>query len=225
MTISFYQMNDNHVLPAPWCGFSGITKCLTYHISSLPLPTHFEPQLTCSLEKVGNLCFPTWSDTVTEQTSSQGPVTMLSGHLQGQTCSTFLHSYTEWFHRMPTGTACWHDKDSSITCFPLWGSQTQSCSICTQLLLRYDALGFPQLSKQFSSVAQSCLTLCNPMNRSTPGLPVHHQLPKLTQTHVHWVGDAIQPSHPLSSPSPPAFNLSQHQSQGLYKCHEVKMSS
>ena len=63
---------------------------------------------------------------------------------------------------------------------------------------------------QFSSVAQSCLTLCNPMNRSTPGLPVHHQLPELVQTHVHQVNDAIQSSHPLSSPSPPAFNLSQH---------------
>ena len=57
---------------------------------------------------------------------------------------------------------------------------------------------------QFSSVAQSCPTLCNPMNRSTPGLHVHHQIPEFTQTHVHWVSDAIQPSHPLSSPSPPA---------------------
>ena len=68
---------------------------------------------------------------------------------------------------------------------------------------------------QFSSVTQLCPTLCDPMNRSTPGLPVHHQLPELTQTHVHWVGDAIQPSHPLPSPSPPTFNLSQH--QGLFK--------
>ena len=59
-------------------------------------------------------------------------------------------------------------------------------------------------SVQFSSVAQSCPTLCNPMNRSMPGLPVHYQLPEFTQTHVHRVGDAIQPSHPLSSPSPPA---------------------
>ena len=65
---------------------------------------------------------------------------------------------------------------------------------------------------QFSSVAQSCLTLCDPMNCSTPGLPVHHQLPEFTQTHVHRVGDAIQPSHPLSSPFPPAPNPSQHQS-------------
>ena len=67
-------------------------------------------------------------------------------------------------------------------------------------------------SVQFSSVAQSCPTLCNPMNRSTPGLPVHHQLPEFTETHVHRVSDAIQPSHPLSSPSPPAPNPSQHQS-------------
>ena len=62
-------------------------------------------------------------------------------------------------------------------------------------------------SVQFSSFDQLCPTLCDPMNRSMPGLPVHHQLSEFTQTHVHWVGDAIQPSHPLSSPSPPAFNL------------------
>ena len=68
---------------------------------------------------------------------------------------------------------------------------------------------------QFSSVAQSCPTFCNPMDCSTPGLPVHHQLPEFTQTHVHWVNDAIQPFHPLLSPSPPALNLSQH--QGLFK--------
>ena len=67
-------------------------------------------------------------------------------------------------------------------------------------------------SVQFSSVAQSCLTLCDPMNHSSPGLPVHHQLPEFTQTHVHRVSDAIQPSQPLSSPSPPAPNPSQHQS-------------
>ena len=67
-------------------------------------------------------------------------------------------------------------------------------------------------SVQFSSFAQSCPTLCDPMNRSTPGLPVHHQLPEFTQTHGHRVSDAIQPSHPLSSPSPPAPNPSQHES-------------
>ena len=71
------------------------------------------------------------------------------------------------------------------------------------------------LVPSFSSVAQSCPTLCDPMNCSTSGLPVHHQLPESTQTHVHQVNDAIQPSHPLSTASPPALNLSQH--QGLFK--------
>ena len=81
----------------------------------------------------------------------------------------------------------------------------------------------PISSVQFSSVTQSCLTLCNPMNRSTSGLPVHHQLPEFTQTHVHRVSDAIQPSHPRSSPSPPALNPSQHQSlfQWVNSSHEV----
>ena len=69
--------------------------------------------------------------------------------------------------------------------------------------------------KMFSSVTQVCPTLCNPMGCSTPGFPVYQQLPELTQTHVHRVGDAIQPSHPLSSPSPPIFNLAHH--QGLFK--------
>ena len=78
-------------------------------------------------------------------------------------------------------------------------------------------------SVQLSSVTQSCPTPCDPMNRSMPGLPVHHQLPEFTQTHVHQVGDAIQPSHPLTSPSPPAPNPSQHQSlfQWVNSSHEV----
>ena len=95
-------------------------------------------------------------------------------------------------------------------------------SLCpTQLktiLWKYDsllALKIFGMDLMFSSVTQSCLTLCDPMNHSTPGLPVHHQLPESTQTHVHWVGDTIQPSHPLSSPSPPAPNPSQH--EGLFK--------
>ena len=77
-------------------------------------------------------------------------------------------------------------------------------------------------SVQFSSVAHSCLTLCDPMNCSMPGLPVHHQLLESTQTHVHRVSDAIQPSHPLSSPSPPAPNPSQHQGffQWVNSSHE-----
>ena len=78
-------------------------------------------------------------------------------------------------------------------------------------------------SVQLSSVAQSCPTLCYPMNRSTSGLPIHHQLPEFTQTHVHQVSDAIQPSHPLSSPSSPAPNPSQHQGlfQWVNSSHEV----
>ena len=79
-------------------------------------------------------------------------------------------------------------------------------------LIHVDVWQNPSQSVQFSSVAQLCPTLCDPMNCSTPGLPVHHQLPGFTQTHVHRVSDAIQPSHPLSSPSPPAPNPSQHQS-------------
>ena len=76
---------------------------------------------------------------------------------------------------------------------------------------------------QFSSVAQSCPTLCDPMNHSTPGRPVHHQLPEFTQTHVHWVRDSIQPPRPLLSPSPPVPNPSQLQSlfQWVNSSHEV----
>ena len=92
-------------------------------------------------------------------------------------------------------------------CHKLRITQASSIGKCASKLL----YKFMQWLSQCSSVAQSCPTLCNPMNRSTPGLPVHHQLPKFTQTHVHQVGDAIQPTHPLSSPSPPAPNPSQHQ--------------
>ena len=82
---------------------------------------------------------------------------------------------------------------------------------------------FTFISVQFSSVAQSRLTVCDPMNHSMPGLSVHHQLLEFTQTHIHQVDDAIQPSHPLSSPSPPALNLSQHQGlfQSVSSSHQV----
>ena len=82
---------------------------------------------------------------------------------------------------------------------------------------------FPVFIPQFSSVAQSCPTLCDPMNHSTPGLPVHHHLPEFTQTQVHRFGDAIQPSHPLSYPSPPSPSPSQHQGlfQWVNSSHEV----
>ena len=104
------------------------------------------------------------------------------------------------------------------------GQSGDSCFISD---LRRRDFSFSPLSTlayhQFSSVAQSCLTLWDAMNRSTLGLPVHHQLPEFTQTHVHRVADAIQPSHPLSSPSPPDPNPSQHQSlfQWGNSSHEV----
>ena len=101
------------------------------------------------------------------------------------------------------------------------------CKIKTMFALRYHWLYLIKLLTpsllQFSSVTQSCLTPCNPMNHSIPGLPVHHQLPEFTQTHMHRVGDVIRPSHPLSSPSPPAPNPSQHQGlfQWVNSLHEV----
>ena len=106
-----------------------------------------------------------------------------------------------------------------------WGELTKAGA--GGLLLVYDRflwqmfpLSANWLKLQFSlklnwSVWLKCLDLCNPMDYSTPGLPFHHQLPELTQTHVHWVGDSIQPSHPLSSPSFPTFSLSQH--EGLFQ--------
>ena len=107
---------------------------------------------------------------------------------------------------------CWDAECSS------WGRSL----MVPLLLLRIPTASIPAtcetntvFASQLSSVAQACLTLCNPMNRSTPGLPVHRQVPEFTQTHVRWVSDTVQPSHPLSCPSPPAFNLSQH--QGLFQ--------
>ena len=100
-----------------------------------------------------------------------------------------------------------------------WGSSARllrsaswRCSLASSSGLPFAVFwGEGQHKNQFSSVAQSCLTLCDPMDHSTPGLPVHHQLLEFTQIHVHRVGDAIQPSHPLLSPSPPAPTPSQHQ--------------
>ena len=96
-----------------------------------------------------------------------------------------------------------------------WGELEKVCAltqIWNALLKSKNHSQIYKLNLQFNSVPQSCPTLCDPMNRSTPGLPVHHQLPEFTETHIHRVSDAIQPSHPLSSPSPPAPNPSQHQS-------------
>ena len=93
-----------------------------------------------------------------------------------------------------------------------WPSAFLCSGLCSNITY---SESFIWICHQFSSVTQSCPPLCDLVDCSTPGLPVHHQLLEFTQTHVHWVGDTIQPSHPLSSPSPPTFNLSQH--QGLFQ--------
>ena len=118
-----------------------------------------------------------------------------------------FHFIQTLMHKIPTEVHPPHVLDTDTAVLPLdviiSGSLTNTAplSICH--------------SAQFSSVAQSCLTLCDPIDCSMPGFPVHHQLLELAQTLVHRVGDAIQPSHPLSFPSPPALNLSQH--QGLFQ--------
>ena len=109
---------------------------------------------------------------------------------------------------------------NEVEVFIGWSGNSPSGDNSWLTLWRDSIVYFPEINSsftpvQFNSVAQSCLTLCDPLDCSTPGLPVRHQLLELVQTHAHWVGDAIQPSHPLSFPSPPAFNLSQH--QGLFQ--------
>ena len=101
--------------------------------------------------------------------------------------------------------------------------QTMICIYKVKILLHVLSLIFLFFSVQFSSVTQSCSTLCEPMDSSMAGFPVHHQLLELTQTHVHWVSEAIQPSHALSPHSPPAFNLPQHQDlfQWVSSSHQV----
>ena len=110
----------------------------------------------------------------------------------------------------------WQIRGETVTDFIFWGFKITSDGDCSHGIKRLLLLGRKVMtnlsSVQFSSVAQSCPTLCDPMNCSTPGLPVHQQLPEFTQIHILRVSDAIQPSHPLSSPSPPAPNPSQHKS-------------
>ena len=103
-------------------------------------------------------------------------------------------------------------------CSDFGAKKMKSDTVCTfSLFICLEVMGpDAMIFVQFGSVTQSCPILCDPMDCSTPGLPVHYQLLELTQTHVHCVSDAIQPSHPLSSPSPPTFNLSLH--QDLFQC-------
>ena len=122
-----------------------------------------------------------------------------------------------WVKQLTEPYTCWLPSyiDNIFTSFPIKiHPRLIFCHLYKfflSMLLR-ESLPTWRFSVQFSSVTQSCPTLCDSMNRSTPGLPVHHNLPEFTQIHIHQVGDAIQPSHPLSSPFPPAPNPSQHQS-------------
>ena len=117
------------------------------------------------------------------------------------------------FKRMPflSSTGSWLGSKTNRV-FAESSRDQLGSSQCSSLFCLLLWLGPSSSSSNSSSVTQSCPALCNPMNHGMPGLPVHHQLLEFTQTHVHRVGDAIQPSHPLSSPSPPAPNPSQHQS-------------
>ena len=128
-------------------------------------------------------------------------------------------TYTQWkwkWSRSVMSNSSWPLGLQPTRLLPPWDFPGKSTGVGCHCLLQTTAF-------QSRSVAQSCLTLCDPMNRSTPGLPVYHQRPEFTQTHVHRVSDAIQPSHPLSSPSPPAPYPSQHQSlfQWVNSLHEV----
>ena len=136
-----------------------------------------------------------WSDAASQP--SQMPVTLWRGAEEDSSCRlTPLYSLI----------MKWANVIGFAVCLGiLWG----------QLILAIWRFRMRFTRHQFSSVPELCLTLCDPKDCNTSGLPIHHQLLEFTQIHVHWVGDAIQPSHPLSSPSPPTLNLSQH--QGLFK--------
>ena len=147
------------------------------------------------------------------------------------TGSSWPRDWTCVSHISCTGTVTM-DSDINLgvlTCLRRRGTCTHTCQSlcqcdCIHLFLFSDTSVMQSISTfiisvQFNSVTQSCPILCHPMNRSTPDLPVHHQLLEFTQTHVHWVSDAIQLSHPLSSPSPPALSLSQH--QGLFQMQKI----
>ena len=144
-----------------------------------------------------------------------------AGQSIGASASVLPMNIQGWFPIGMTGSISLLSKcllqHHSLKASVLW------CSAFFIVQLSHPYMTTGKTISQFSSVAQSCPTLWDPMNRSTPGLPVHHQLPEFTQTHIHRVSDDIQPSHPLSSPSPPAPNPSQHQSifQWVNSSHEV----
>ena len=129
--------------------------------------------------------------------------------MQIKTITKYHYTSIRWLKSKTDNIKCWQGCGATELLF-IASRNAKWYSHCEDSL----AISY-KIKQQFSSVAQSCPTLCNPMNRSTTSLPVHHQLPESTQTHVHWVGDAIQPFHLLTSPSSLALNLSQH--QGLFK--------
>ena len=137
---------------------------------------------------------------------------VLQKNFLSQSNDLFLTSLLQWFSLWNLLLHCFYIQISDIIYGPK-KQKSNSCSIWS-FFGHLERIWMSSFS-QVSSVIQSCPTLCDPMDCSMPGLPVHHQLPELTQTHVHWVGDAIQPSHPLSFPFPPTFNPSQH--QGVFK--------
>ena len=138
--------------------------------------------------------------------------------------STFINLYNHHFFRVLKHfhhhQRSPHTHKAGLSPLPLSQSLATYLWICLFWIFHVNGITY-SVTFQFSSVAQSGPTLCNPTGCSTPGFPVHHQLPDLTQTHVHWAGGAILPSHPLSSPSPPAFNLSQYIIFKSHRCCSV----
>ena len=126
-------------------------------------------------------------------------------------CGCFHHLHSRWHQAGIAGNTTMLITSDTNLPQNLHSYNIHGCYPCRSVdMPPFQMMGALFVSVQFSSVTQPCPTLCDPMNRSTPGLPVHHQLPEFTQTHIHPVSDAMQPSHPLSSPSPPAPNPSQH---------------
>ena len=167
--------------------------------------------------KAKSACWPNYSSdsyhkTPLSQCFQRTIVTININSSQGRQNSRCLHNnhlYSSDKYTMKL----WLTFCRVAMCFQRWERRKIiRISCCNSDLMSLEGQRRLLYPAQVSSVSQSCPTLCNPMNRSTPGLPVHHQLPEFTQTHVHRVSDAIQPSHPWSSPSPCAPNPSQHQS-------------
>ena len=162
-------------------------------------------QAACTLLQLWSTLWPPWT------VARQAPLSM----------GFWRQEYRSGLPCPSPGESSWLRDRTFVSCSSCIAGRFFTSEPPRKLLFIY----YNGVQTAFSSVAQSCPTLCDPMNCSTPGLPVHHQLPEFTQTHVHRVSDAIQPSHPLSSPSPPAPNPSQHQSlfQWVNSSHTVNL--